>query len=53
MLPLTSVNNAGSGGEDSRRGSIADRLVNSPECASWGGGGDWTTCMNHYCCLPW
>ena len=47
-FPLTGVNNTGSGGEDARRGSVADRLVDSPEFAGWEGSGDWATCVNQY-----
>jgi hypothetical protein len=47
-LPPTGVNNTGSGGEDACRGSVADRLVDSPEFARWEGGGNWATCVNQY-----
>ena len=47
-LLLTSVNNTGSGVEDVERVSVADRLVDSPVAASWGGSGDWATCVNQY-----
>ena len=44
---LTSVNNTGSGGKDVGR-AVADRLVDSPESVSWGGTGDWATCVYQY-----
>jgi hypothetical protein len=47
-FPLTGVNNTGSGGEDARRGSVADRLVDSPEFAGWEGSGNWAICVNQY-----
>jgi len=47
-LQLTGVDNTSSSGEDGRGGSVADRLIDTPEFVRWGGGGDWAICVNQY-----